>query len=192
MKRNYLFAQRLGLHPDTTQKYYRHLEWVVRLYWRSVWKRNKVPVKKKWQTKSTGANEQKGKAQALEIKRTWKPSLSPNTPPRYDSAITGSKQHLYPCLGCTSLGVPWAQPDCCCTYPCSAQHRQGAASLLSTTQHQHGTPGETAAHVGRLAAEITVPVWLRLEHHLTSLRCQQKAVREPKRQVQYRKLHINF
>lgn len=47
MKRNYLFAQRLGLRPDTTQKYYRHLERAGRLYWRSVWKRKKVPVKKK-------------------------------------------------------------------------------------------------------------------------------------------------
>lgn len=33
-------------------------------------KKEESPSKKKWQTKSTGANEQKGKAQALEIKRT--------------------------------------------------------------------------------------------------------------------------
>lgn len=84
-----------------------------------------------WQTKSTGADEWKGKAQALEIKWVWKPSLGLNTPPRCDSAILGSKQHLYLHLGYTSLD---SQPTVAHgPYPCSDQHRWGADSLLPTT-----------------------------------------------------------
>lgn len=73
----------------------------------------------------------KGKAQALEIKWAWKPSLSLNSSPRCNSAILGSKQRLYLCLGCTSLD---SQPTVAHgPYPCSHQHKWGADSLLPIT-----------------------------------------------------------